>query len=71
VQSQNNIALAVQACLKHSGDSERPFEKAADFFMALNASDGWSETDIALVKSMALAGLMKLRTGANEEDWER
>ena len=62
MQGQDNIALAVQKCLAYSLESDRPFEQAADFFLALGASDNWSDADIALVKSMTLAGLMKLRT---------
>ena len=58
MQDRDKITLAVETCLAYARDSQRPFEQAADFFLALRSSAGWTGAEISQVKSLALTGLM-------------
>ena len=59
MQHNDKITHAVETCLAYARETERPFQQAADFFLVLRDSDGWSDLEISQVKTLALTGLIK------------
>ncbi len=69
MQHHDKITHALETCLAYARETERPFQQAADFFLVLRHSDGWSDSEISQVKTLALTGLMKrARDGQPENE---
>src|SRR5207302_10819388 len=56
----NQIAAAVEACVKGAIESERPFRHINDFLLLLRRAK-WTETEVLEVQSGVLSDLKKRR----------